>query len=121
LKEELILVLVIGIIIPILFTPILIDAIESDEYTNGVTVEFTYPKNFSNLKSDIEVQLNELFPIHTESIIDSAIRTSEPTDSELIELFVTDELSVRDSISIEVFHSNDLQLKKQDVILDESF
>ena len=120
-KEELILVLVIGIIIPILFTPILIDAIESDEYTNGITVEFTYPKNFSNLKSDIEVQLIELFSIHTESIIDSAIGTNEPTDSELVEIFVTDELSITDSISLEIEVGNSQFDLKQDVILDELF
>ncbi len=39
----------------------MIDAVESDDYTNGVNVEFSYPKNFNNLKSDGQMQLIEDF------------------------------------------------------------
>ena len=117
-KEELILVLVIGIIIPILFTPILIGAVEVDEETLGVIVEFTYPKNLSNQKTDIEDQLTELFTSTTPSIIDSAlvvktvVTTDTPliTDSAQVELFLTDTPSITDSISTEIFLTKKLSL-----------
>lgn len=130
-KEELILVLVIGIIVPILFTPILIDAVEVDEESLGVIVEFTYPKNLSNLKTDFDDQMNELFANDKPSIINSAlvaksvVATDRPsiTDSAQIELFATDSASITDSS--EIFNNeqstlNDSQFNlKQDVVLDD--
>ncbi len=134
-KEELILVLVIGIILPILFTPILIDAVEVNEETLGVVVEFTYPKNLSNLKTDFDDQMNQLFANDKPSIIDSAlmaktvVTTDTPliTDSAQIELFVTDTLSITDSLSAEFFNSEQTNLidsqfnLKHEVITNESF
>ncbi len=105
LKDELYLILVIGIIIPILFTPFLIGAVEVDEESFGVVVEFTYPKNLSNVKTDFDDQLTELFASDKPSVIDSALAvktvvatdTSLITDSTQIELFTTDTPLITDS------------------------
>ncbi len=133
-KEELILVLVIGIILPILFTPILIDAVVVDEESLGVVVEFAYPKNLTNLKTDIDDQLKELFTYSKPSIVDSAlvvktVLTDIPiiTDSRQIEIFATDTLSITNSALTENFNSeqttfNDSQLNlKHKVIMDDPF
>jgi len=130
LKEEYLIVLLVGIILPILFTPILIDAVEVNEETLGVVVEFVYPKNLSNEKSDIQDQLNELFASDKPTVTDSAliaksvILTDELliTDSAQIELFATDAPSISDSVSSEVFNSEQIifnDLLKDDVVQNE--
>jgi len=132
LKEEYLFVLLIGIILPILFTPILIDAVEINEETLGVVVEFTYPKNLSNEKTDIQEQLNELLATDIPAIMDSAlivktvIATDElsVTDSVQIELIASDIPSISDSVSSEIFNSKQIifnDLLDDDVVPNEPF
>lgn len=117
-NEELILVLVIGIILPILFTPILIDAVQDD--TIGIIVDFEYPKNQINLKSDTESQLIEIFATDKLTIRDSVI----------VEFFASDRPVITDSVSIETFYNeqlasefdaqvSDLMTDQREVIKDE--
>lgn len=106
----------IGVIVPILFTPIIIDAVESD-YDSAIVVEFTYPKNFSNLKTDFDDQMTQLFANDKPSIIDSAlvaksvVTKDKPsiTDSAQIELIANDKPTITDSTT-EVFLTEELSL-----------
>jgi len=132
LKEEYLIVLLIGIILPILFTPILIDAVENNEESLGIIVDFTYPKNLSNEKTDIQEQLNELLATDKPAISDSALIAKSVvitdelliTDSAQIELFATDAPSISDSVSSQVFNTEQIifnDLLKDDVVLNEPF
>ncbi len=119
-KEEYLIILLIGIVLPIIFSPVLIGAVQDDSI--GIVVEFEYPKNQVNLKSDTENQLVEIFASDKPTIIDSA----------LLEFFASDKPILKDSILIETFdneqstlefdtHDSILISDKIEVIVNEQY
>jgi len=107
LKEEYLIILLIGIVLPIIFSPVLIGAVQDDSI--GIVVEFEYPKNQVNLKSDTENHLIEIFATDKPTI----------TDSASLEFFASDKPILKDSILIETFDNvqSTLEFDTQDSIL----
>ena len=119
-KEEYLIILLIGIVLPIIFSPVLIGAVQDDSI--GIVVEFEYPKNQVNLKSDTENQFVEIFVSDKPTIIDSA----------LLEFFASNKPVLTDSILIETFDNEQSTLEfdtqvsilitdKNEVVMDEQF
>ncbi len=98
-KEEYLIILLIGIILPIIFSPVLIGAVQDDSI--GIVVEFEYPKNQVNLKSDTENQMIDIFASDKPTITDSAI----------LEFFASDKPILKDSILIETFDNEQFTLE----------